>query len=182
MTVGFRSLLFTLFIPGSATVWIPWLIVSHRIPAESTVPLSMRLPGGFLIATGAVLYFGCLWDFTVTGRGTPAVWDPPVVFVSKGLYRFVRNPMYLAIVSILVGEALFLSISAFGMDGSRIRRRISLVCCVLRGKGLEAKVWGFVRAVLLRSLAVAAALTWTIATTAAGRLVDLIPEICRGRA
>jgi len=50
------------------------------------------------------------------------------------------------------------------MDGNRIRRRISLVCCVLRGKGLEAKVWGFVRAVLLRSLAVAAALTWTIAT------------------
>ena len=107
MTVGFRSLLFTLFIPGSATVWIPWLIVSHRISVESTVSSSMRLPGGFLIAAGTVLYFGCLRDFTVTGRGTPAVWDPPVVFVSKGLYRFVRNPMYLAIVSILVGEALF---------------------------------------------------------------------------
>ena len=56
------------------------------------------------------------------------------------------------------------SISAFGMDGNGIRRRLSLVCCVLRGKGLEAKVWGFVRAVLLRSLAVAAALAWTIAT------------------
>ena len=118
MTVGFRSLLFTLFIPGSATVWIPWLIVSHRISAESTVRWSMRLPGGFLIAAGAVLYFGCLWDFTVTGRGTPAVWDPPVVFVSKGLYRFVRNPMYLAIVSILVGEALFFQSAALGWMAS----------------------------------------------------------------
>jgi len=106
MTVGFRSLLFTLCIPGSATVWIPWLLVSQRIPPESTVPLSMRLPGGFLIATGAVLYCACLWDFTFTGLGTPAVWDPPVVFVSKGPYRFARNPMYLAIVSILMGEAL----------------------------------------------------------------------------
>ena len=106
MTVGLRSLLFTLCIPASATVWIPWLIVSQRIPPESTVPLSMRLPGVFLIAAGAVLYCGCLWDFTFTGRGTPAVWDPPVVFVSKGPYRFVRNPMYLAIVSILLGEAL----------------------------------------------------------------------------
>jgi protein-S-isoprenylcysteine O-methyltransferase Ste14 len=97
----------------------------------------MRLPGGFLIATGAILYFGCLWDFTVTGRGTPAVWDPPVVFVSKGLYRFVRNPMYLAIVSILVGEALFFQSAVLGWMA-----RLSLVCCVLRGKGLEATVWG----------------------------------------
>jgi protein-S-isoprenylcysteine O-methyltransferase Ste14 len=59
------------------------------------------------MAFGVALYLSCLWDFTLTGRGTPAVWDPPVVFVSKGLYRFVRNPMYLAIVGILVGEALF---------------------------------------------------------------------------
>jgi protein-S-isoprenylcysteine O-methyltransferase Ste14 len=107
MTVGLRSLLFTFFIPGSATVWIPWLILAHRLPAELTVPLSFRLPGGLLMGAGAALYLSCLWDFTFTGRGTPAVWDPPVVFVSKGLYRFVRNPMYLAIVSILVGEALF---------------------------------------------------------------------------
>src|SRR5262245_1275313 len=114
MTVGFRSLLFTLFIPGSATVWIPWLIVSRGMPAESTVHLTMRLPGGLLITAGAVLYFGCLWDFTFTGQGTPAVWDPPVVFVSKGPYRFVRNPMYLAIVSILVGEALFFQSGILG--------------------------------------------------------------------
>jgi len=107
MTVGLRSLLFTFFIPGSATVWIPWLILARRLPAELTVPLSFRLPGGLLIGAGAALYLSCLWDFTFTGRGTPAVWDPPVVFVSKGLYRFVRNPMYLAIISILVGEALF---------------------------------------------------------------------------
>lgn len=107
MTVGLRSLLFTLFIPGSATVWIPWLILARRLPTELTVPLSFRLPGGLLVGAGAALYLSCLWDFTFTGRGTPAVWDPPVVFVSRGLYRFVRNPMYLAIVSILVGEALF---------------------------------------------------------------------------
>lgn len=114
MTVGLRSLFFTLFIPGSATVWIPWLILARRLPAELTVPLYLRLPGGVLIAGGAALYFSCLWDFTFTGRGTPAVWDPPVVFVSKGLYRFVRNPMYLAIVSILAGEALFFQSAPIG--------------------------------------------------------------------
>jgi protein-S-isoprenylcysteine O-methyltransferase Ste14 len=106
MAVALRSLLFTVLIPGSATVWIPWLILAHRI-SLGPVPLSLRFLGGLLIAGGAVLYFACLWDFTFAGRGTPAVWDPPVVFVSKGPYRFVRNPMYLAIVSILLGEALF---------------------------------------------------------------------------
>ncbi len=157
MTVGLRSLLFTLCIPASATVWIPWLIVSQRIPPESTVPLSMRLPGGFLIAAGAVLYCGCLWDFTFTGRGTPAVWDPPVVFVSKGPYRFVRNPMYLAIVSILVGRGSALSVDHPGLDGGRICRRIPSLCGVLRRTGIEAKVWWLLRALLLTSLSVVAA-------------------------
>lgn len=106
MTVALRSLLFTLCIPGSVTVWIPWLILAHRAPGEP-VALPNRLTGGLLITAGAVLYFGCLWNFTFAGRGTPAVWDPPVVFVSKGPYRLVRNPMYLAIVAILMGEALF---------------------------------------------------------------------------
>ena len=46
MTVGLRSLLFTLVIPGSATVWIPWLILAHRVPSNLTVPLSVRLLGG----------------------------------------------------------------------------------------------------------------------------------------
>jgi protein-S-isoprenylcysteine O-methyltransferase Ste14 len=67
------------------------------------------------MAAGAALYFICLWDFTFTGRGTPAVWDPPVIFVSKGLYRFVRNPMYLAIVSILAGEALYFQSPLLGL-------------------------------------------------------------------
>ncbi len=105
MTVGLRSLLFTLVIPGSATVWIPWLILAHRVPSNLTAPLAVL--GLVLMAAGAALYSSCLWGFVFSGRGTPAVWDPPVVFVSKGPYRFVRNPMYLAIVSILLGEALF---------------------------------------------------------------------------
>ena len=114
MTVSLRSLLFTLCIPGSATVWIPWLIVSRQTPADLAVSPFLRLPGGLLMIAGVALYLTCLWDFTFTGRGTPAVWDPPVVFVCKGPYRFVRNPMYLSIVGILMGEAVFFQSAALG--------------------------------------------------------------------
>jgi len=139
MTVGLRSLLFTLFIPGSATVWIPWLILAQRMPAELTVPLSVRLPGGLLMAAGATLYFTCLWDFTFTGRGTPAVWDPPVVFVSKGLYRFVRNPMYLAIVSVLGGEALFFQSATLGWMAATIAAGFHLFVVFCEEPGLKRK-------------------------------------------
>ncbi len=139
MTVGLRSLLFTLVIPASATVWIPWLILAHRMPAELTVPLSFRLPGGLLMGAGAALYLNCLWDFTFTGRGTPAVWDPPVVFVSKGLYRFVRNPMYLAIGGVLVGETLFFQSATLGWMAAGIALGFHLFVVLYEEPALKRK-------------------------------------------
>lgn len=58
------------------------------------------------IALGALVYIRCAWDFTFTGKGTPAPWDPPQRFVSRSLYRIVRNPMYVGLVLILLGEAM----------------------------------------------------------------------------
>jgi protein-S-isoprenylcysteine O-methyltransferase Ste14 len=48
----------------------------------------------------------CVRDFYVSGRGTLAPWDPPTRLVIIGLYRFLRNPMYVAVLTILVGWAL----------------------------------------------------------------------------
>jgi protein-S-isoprenylcysteine O-methyltransferase Ste14 len=53
---------------------------------------------------GAVTYLLCAWDFTFTGMGTPAPIDPPKELVVKGLYCYVRNPMYMGITFILLGE------------------------------------------------------------------------------
>ena len=52
---------------------------------------------------GAVVMLRCFWDFTVTGHGTPAPIDPPKDLVITGLYRFVRNPMYVGGTIILLG-------------------------------------------------------------------------------
>ena len=53
------------------------------------------------------MYLRCAWDFTFTGKGTPAPFDPPKAVVAKGLYRYGRNPMYVAVMLALVGEAMF---------------------------------------------------------------------------
>src|SRR5260370_317651 len=56
-----------------------------------------------LFLVGASVYFWCLWDFAVAGRGTPAPIDPPKQLVVRGLYRSVRNPMYLGVLLVVAG-------------------------------------------------------------------------------
>lgn len=60
------------------------------------------------MAVGAAIMLRCIWDFAWTGRGTPAPFDPPRRLVVTGLYRYVRNPMYIGMAVFLIGEALVL--------------------------------------------------------------------------
>ena len=59
-----------------------------------------------LIVFGAAVYAWCAFAFSVRGLGTPAPIDPPKVFVATGLYRWVRNPMYVGVLAVLAGENL----------------------------------------------------------------------------
>jgi protein-S-isoprenylcysteine O-methyltransferase Ste14 len=61
-----------------------------------------------LMAIGGAAMLKCVWDFAWTGRGTPAPFDPPRRLVIAGLYRYVRNPMYVSMGIFLIGEALLL--------------------------------------------------------------------------
>ena len=63
--------------------------------------------GLLLIAVGLVPLLVSIRDFAVSGRGTLAPVDPPRRLVRVGLYRHVRNPMYVGVVTALFGEALF---------------------------------------------------------------------------
>ena len=58
-----------------------------------------------VVAAGAFLAGWCALDFAIRGLGTPAPFDPPRRLVVAGLYRFVRNPMYLGVGILLAGEA-----------------------------------------------------------------------------
>jgi protein-S-isoprenylcysteine O-methyltransferase Ste14 len=77
------------------------------------VPLLLRPRGGATnamglvpLAIGACLLLWCVRDFYVVGKGSLAPWTPPKHLVTTGLYRLTRNPMYVAVLTILAGWAL----------------------------------------------------------------------------
>ena len=106
LSLVLRNLVFTIVVPGLGGVWVPaWILARHG----GTVT-----PAGWaavlVIAAGAALYVWCVWNFATVGRGTPGPWDAPSRVVAAGPYRWVRNPIYLAALLVVLGEAwLFLS-------------------------------------------------------------------------
>ncbi len=100
-----KTLIFLLLVPVTGVILIPrWILLSGW---NRTFEIgNWYLTGIPPIAAGAIFLLWCFWDFATVGKGTPAPIDPPKVFVSRGLYRWVRNPMYLAIGLILTGEAI----------------------------------------------------------------------------
>ena len=84
---------------------VPWLLT--RWDADEQ-PLALRILGGIVLAAGAALVLETTARFAFQGRGTPAPWAPPERFVGRGSYRFVRSPMYLGVLLLVVGQALLL--------------------------------------------------------------------------
>jgi protein-S-isoprenylcysteine O-methyltransferase Ste14 len=105
--LALRSLFFTIVVPGTVTVLIPYLIVS-RGGALTVGPWTpLQFLGLGLMVVGAATLLWCIWDFAAKGRGTLAPIDPPRQLVVQGLYRYVRNPMYLGVLVLLLGETAF---------------------------------------------------------------------------
>jgi protein-S-isoprenylcysteine O-methyltransferase Ste14 len=108
VSLALRNFLFSVVVPGSAAVLAPRWILTRG----GASPTPTAWPAVVVIAVGAILYISCVWVFAVVGRGTPAPWDAPRRFVAAGPYRWVRNPIYIAALLVVLGEAwLFLSVS-----------------------------------------------------------------------
>jgi protein-S-isoprenylcysteine O-methyltransferase Ste14 len=84
---------------------VPWLLT--RWDADSQ-PAAFRILGVVLLVAGGALVLETTARFALQGRGTPAPWAPPERFVEHGSYRFVRSPMYLGVLLLVVGQALLL--------------------------------------------------------------------------
>ncbi|MDH5467216.1 MAG: isoprenylcysteine carboxylmethyltransferase family protein [Candidatus Aminicenantes bacterium] len=66
-----------------------------------------RYFGVLPVLLGVLTYIQCAWSFVSLGKGTPAPVEPPKELVVQGLYKHVRNPMYLGVLFLLMGEAIF---------------------------------------------------------------------------
>jgi protein-S-isoprenylcysteine O-methyltransferase Ste14 len=114
------TVLFLILVPGSLAVYVPWLITGwtttsnisgtpHALPPSlSTRPtlLSLRTLGAVCIAAGIPILLDCFACFALRGLGTPAPIAPPRHLVVTHLYRYTRNPMYLAVSLLVFGQAL----------------------------------------------------------------------------
>jgi protein-S-isoprenylcysteine O-methyltransferase Ste14 len=102
------SAVFFLVGPGIVVGLIPWLLAGWlvRQPAPYWVP--MRVLGMILLVAGLITLIAAFVRFVVEGLGTPAPIAAPEYLVVGGLYRYVRNPMYVAILAAIVGQALLL--------------------------------------------------------------------------
>src|SRR5262249_29264484 len=102
------SAVFLVIAPGFVAGWVPWWISRWRLEAAFLGLPLLRFAGGILIPLGAIGLLDSFVRFAVQGIGTPAPVFPTRHLVVTGLYRYVRNPMYVAVVSTILGQGLIL--------------------------------------------------------------------------
>ncbi len=108
LSLFFRNLFFTIVNPGLAAGLVPYWILGAKARLSFTGPLPFyQCLGILLFSIGVSILFNCIFRFAVEGRGTLSPADPTRKLVVKGLYKFSRNPMYVGVVIILTGEAIF---------------------------------------------------------------------------
>jgi protein-S-isoprenylcysteine O-methyltransferase Ste14 len=100
------SLLFLVVAPGVVAGLIPWLLTGWD--AADDVPVIVVAAGIVLTGSGVAVLLHAFARFVAEGLGTPAPVAPTQRLVIGGLYRYVRNPMYLAVAATIVGQALIL--------------------------------------------------------------------------
>jgi protein-S-isoprenylcysteine O-methyltransferase Ste14 len=100
------SALFLAAAPGVTGVLVPYLLTGWQ---SEPAPPAARIAGAALAATGAAVLLHAFARFVVDGLGTPSPTSPTERLVVTGLYRHVRNPMYLAVTATILGQALLLA-------------------------------------------------------------------------
>ena len=102
-----KSFLFILIVPGIVAGIAPWAIDDFFGPSSLQFgPLVLLAFPLWTVGTVGLLW--CAWDFAQKGEGTGAPIDAPKKLVVNGLYRHVRNPMYVSVLTILLGQFLWM--------------------------------------------------------------------------
>ena len=100
------SLLFLAAAPGTVAGWVPFWLTGWRIARPFFGVAILPFVGGVLVLAGMASVVDSFARFALVGLGTPAPVAPPTQLVVSGQYRYVRNPMYVAVLSIVLGQSL----------------------------------------------------------------------------
>lgn len=106
MRLFIKNLIFTVFVPGTVAAYIPYRIIKNLHSSLAIHWELLKFISVIFIFVGVAIYFSCLLHFALTGHGTPAPIDAPKRLVIKGLYCYVRNPMYVGVIVVILGWAL----------------------------------------------------------------------------
>jgi len=102
------SLVFFLIAPGVIAGLVPWLLTGFRSRPSPAYAVPLRVVGTVILVAGVAVLVQAFARFVLEGSGTPAPVAPTDNLVVGGLYRYVRNPMYLAVLAVILGEAMAL--------------------------------------------------------------------------
>jgi protein-S-isoprenylcysteine O-methyltransferase Ste14 len=119
-----------------------WVAASVR-PLDDrlsfAIPPSLRTAGIAIALPGALLTAWCVLTFVTRGRGTPAPFDPPRRFVASGPYRYVRNPMYVGAVLVILGGGLIVASPAVALLSGLFWLLVHLVAVLYEEPSLESR-------------------------------------------
>jgi protein-S-isoprenylcysteine O-methyltransferase Ste14 len=110
----FRGAIFTILVPAVVAGYVPWLLANSTLSPRRFAAGYWRI-GWVLVVIGAAIYLRCLLSFLAAhgtpaiffSRGLRAIWgEEPPSLVRSSLYRYSRNPMYLGVLTLILGEAL----------------------------------------------------------------------------
>src|SRR5215469_6772584 len=101
------SAIFLVIAPGVVAGYLPWRICRWQLRPPLLGIYGLRLLGVLFILMGIPVLFDSFARFAMQGLGTPAPLFPTRHLVVSGLFRYVRNPMYVAVLSLIVGQGLF---------------------------------------------------------------------------
>jgi protein-S-isoprenylcysteine O-methyltransferase Ste14 len=114
----FGSIVFFFIAPFTIAGLIPWVLTHWQVQSpEFAKPLAQAV-GASLAAIGALLLIDSFARFAIKGLGTPAPVFPTKHLVVSGLYRHVRNPMYVGVVSAILGQALMFASTTLAVYGA----------------------------------------------------------------
>jgi protein-S-isoprenylcysteine O-methyltransferase Ste14 len=100
------SAVFLILAPGTLAVYVPWAICRWHFAPPLLGFLPFRVIAVPMMAAGLAVLLDSFARFAIQGLGTPAPIAPPQHLVISGLYRHVRNPMYVAVLLLIFGQGL----------------------------------------------------------------------------